>query len=57
MVRLLGVPIAKGNQTKEVSKMGEDERKVLMEMLEAFSKLRLVDQYEVLGYAKAKAGE
>lgn len=37
--------------------MGEEERKVLMEMLEAFSKLRLVEQYEVLGYTRARAGE
>lgn len=37
--------------------MGEEERRMLMELLEAYSKLRLLDQAEVLGYAKAKAGE
>lgn len=37
--------------------MGEEERRLLMEMLERFSKLSLLDQAEVLGYTKAKAGE
>lgn len=37
--------------------MNEKEREILMKMLETFSKLSVEDQREVLGYARAKAGE
>lgn len=37
--------------------MNEDEKMILMQMIELFKKLNREDQKEIIGYTRAKAGE